>query len=463
MPRRSTVFFVLCLSFVGGVAAHSIVWPGQRILEPFWWYILFLIAVVSGIISFGFGHLRAFGFWCLGFGIFALGLFRYAQTIPRAHAHHVLSALGKDVKLEGVVDALPNVREKTISYVVQLQNMEGKLLVTADSSPAYRYGDLIAFICTPTSISEYEQYAVREGVNVSCAFPEHIALIGSDHGSRTFMKLLTVRSAFEAHLKRLFSDPYGGLLSGILYGDTSELSRDLKDTFRITGLAHITALSGYNITIISFVLMGLLISLGFWKTQAMPIAMLLILAFVFVTGAEASVVRAAVMGFLVMAAKGVGRLSKPRNALALAGAVMLAINPKLLRFDLGFLLSFLATIALLYFSSDIAKRTLIRKLPSIWNIRESAAASCAVLLFTTPVILWKIGVAGPFALLTNILVVPIVPAAMALGFVATLADFCGTRWGSVFLLWRACRLAISLRLRNGCLRNLEPCNCAFHF
>ena len=359
----------------------------------------------------------------LGFAFLLLGLFRYSQTIPKIDERHLVYYLGQRVNLSGVVDELPRGREKTIAYVIRLQSHEGKLLLTADALPSFEYGDRLSFSCVPEELSEFEQYARREGVQASCAFPEYLTRLDGAGGSRLRGTLFAVRRAFDERLERLFPDPYGGLLAGILYGDTSGLSAALKDAFRKTGIAHITALSGYNITIISFVLLSGLIYAGLTRRQALPVAVLLILAFVLATGAEASVVRASIMGFMLMGAKSVGRLSKPRNALSLAGAVMLTVNPRLLRFDLGFLLSFLATIALFWCADDFAKRTLIRKLPKLWNIREAAGASCAALAFTTPLLLYVTGMLGPFSLLVNILVVPAVPATMALGALGVGLDF----------------------------------------
>ncbi|OGL66112.1 hypothetical protein A3B21_04165 [Candidatus Uhrbacteria bacterium RIFCSPLOWO2_01_FULL_47_24] len=463
--RKSTLFFLLCLAFILGIAAHSIISPEKRIFESFVWYAGFLANGVVGAIvlcsrsSLGCAsrRLKTGGYTIFFLALFFLGLFRYSQIISPS-----VIEVGQRKTFQGVVDALPRVREKTVAYVVRLSSHpttspglrppsplgrgegEGKILLTAEKFPQYQFGDELLFICVPEALSEYEQYAKRDGVSAACAFPEHVSTLTRPTASLSLRErggvratLYVVREKFESHLKQLFPNPYGGLLAGILYGDTSGISSALKVAFRETGIAHITALSGYNITIISIVLLSALIYVGLTRKQALPATILLILAFVLMTGAEASVVRAAIMGFLAMGAKGIGRLSKPRNAMALAGAVMLAVNPRLLKFDLGFLLSFLATIALIWFADDIAKRTLVRKLPKVWKIREAGAASCAAIIFTTPVILYMTGILGPFALLVNILVVPTVPAAMALGATAVALD----------MLWHPLGLGLSFIAR----------------
>lgn len=470
---KSKIFFVLCLSFVLGIAAHSFFSPEKRIGDPFTWYLIFLGCVGIGIVlwhSAYFLHLKIRGsdpslregrgerglpmrVMALGAAFVSLGVFRYAQVIPRVDDSHILQYVGQEITVRGTIDGFPRLREKTAAYVIKVDSIispnftspsvgegrvrdEGKLLLTAELFPKYDFGDELTFVCAPQHLGKYEQYARREGVSAACAFPKHIAntaVIPSEardpaQSSTGFfttlrMTLFRIRQSFHTRLTALFPDPYGGLLAGLLYGDTSGFSRPLKDAFRITGISHITALSGYNVTILAHLLIGMLITLWLTRKQALPIAFALIIAFVVLTGAEASVVRAAVMGFLLLGAQGIGRKSPMRVALTFAGAVMLALNPYLLRFDFGFQLSFLATIALLWFSRDIETRTWVRFLPKPFKIREAAAASSAAILFTAPLILYVTGMLGPLSLLVNILVVPVVPFAMAFGFAAVAADF----------------------------------------
>ncbi|MDO8505649.1 MAG: ComEC/Rec2 family competence protein [bacterium] len=465
--RKSTFFFLACLSFILGIALHSLVSPDKRIVEPFLLYGGFLgfasIGIVVYIMTVG-ATFRSpwqtkvcrYGFLFLA--LISLGLFRYAQIIPVVDKGHISFYVGHEITVQGTVDNLPRVREKTVAYVVKVAGVRsagvyppqaahlpagkagkvprykvaGKLMLTSDRLPEYRYGDVLTFTCTPTALNEYEQYARKDGVSASCAFPRQITSVPPlrVRGGEGELRAVSLRTALYAirervhlQLTSLFPEPYGGLLAGILYGDTSGISSSLKESFRISGLAHITALSGYNISIMSRVLMDALIFLLLTRVQALPVALLVIAGFVMATGAEASVVRAAIMGSLVAIAKGVGRLAKMQNALAFAAAVMLGISPSLLRFDLGFALSFLSTIALLVFSEPIARRTFFRYIPSALGLRDAAASSAAALIITLPLILYAIGKIGPFSLLVNILVVPAVPFAMGLGSIAVAVDF----------------------------------------
>ena len=123
-------------------------------------------------------------------------------------------------------------------------------------------------------------------------------------------------------------------LSGLTLGERSDFSPEFKEALQTSGTTHLVALSGYNVSIVIVATMALLTS--FLKRRiAFIVAFIFLVAFVLMTGAEASVVRAAIMGALVVIATESGRIFNPRNAITLAGLLMVLINPKVLVFDAG--------------------------------------------------------------------------------------------------------------------------------
>jgi competence protein ComEC len=138
----------------------------------------------------------------------------------------------------------------------------------------------------------------------------------------------------------------------------------------------------------------------------------------------ASAMRAGLMGFLVLWALYLGRINKMENALALAAVIMLIANPKVLRDDIGFQLSFLALLGLVYvyplvdrFFAKIkiprpAKALAFLRVPGSFKIRETAAMTTAAQITTLPVIIYNFSQASPVAVLSNILVLWTLPALM---------------------------------------------------
>ena len=204
-------------------------------------------------------------------------------------------------------------------------------------------------------------------------------------------------------------------LAGLTLGETSEFTPELKTKLRLTGTTHLVALSGYNISIIAKVAA---LILGAWLSRrwSFILTTLLITGFVIMTGAEASVVRAAIMGFILLLADQINRQYFLRNALALTALTMVVINPKVLAFDLGFQLSFLAVLGIVYLRPWLQKLFHFKDDPGILSWRANFLTTTAAQLAVLPLLLTNFGYFSPISILTNILILEFIPITMALGF-----------------------------------------------
>ena len=122
------------------------------------------------------------------------------------------------------------------------------------------------------------------------------------------------------------------------------------------------------------------------------------------------------MGWLMMLAMYFGRLNRSTNAMLFAASLMILINPKILRDDIGFQLSFCAVIGLIYFLPAIEE--LLAKFPNPLGIKDSIQVSLAAQLATTPLIIYDFGRLSLIAPLVNLVVLPILPFLMISGFTA---------------------------------------------
>ncbi len=214
------------------------------------------------------------------------------------------------------------------------------------------------------------------------------------------------------------------LLTGIMYGDQT-LSTEQRDLMRRSGLLHLVAVSGSNVTIVVTLLFGVILSLGFHRRHAFWIASVGIVAFVIFVGFSASVVRSGIMGWLVLLARHVGRIPSPSRLLLVAASVMTFITPTILFFDRGFALSFLATLGLIAWSPIFERWFEI--LPRRLSLRESAATTCSATLMTVPYLAWAFGRMSLAGLFTNLLALPLVPWIMLWGaFVAAWGNLPGS-------------------------------------
>ncbi len=242
--------------------------------------------------------------------------------------------------------------------------------------------------------------------------------------------LVNIKTHFDDALNAALPEPHASLMRSILLGKNKDLPKNLIVDFRDAGLSHIIAVSGYNITIVVGMILGILTLFSLSPRMRYAISLGMVLSFVLMVGAEASVVRAGIMAALLGLSHVVGRIGKPFNILIIVAGAMLAVNPRLLVFDLGFELTFLAMAGLL-FLTPIIETGLTKFTPRLWGLRGIIATSLGALIATTPLILHVFGRFSFVALITNLLVVPVVPLVMLLGIITGMVGIIAPPVGSL--------------------------------
>jgi len=209
-------------------------------------------------------------------------------------------------------------------------------------------------------------------------------------------------------------EPHGSLLAGILLGNRLKLDQSLLETFRVVGLSHIIAASGQNLTILTAnvrtILQGLLGRRAFFAT------ILVVVFYIIITGAPASILRAGLMISLVLLGRYLGRPSRSLNGLILAAGILTLFQPKIV-FDIGFQLSLAATYGLVRLA-PLAESLISPRWPE-W-LRKVIAETLSATLMTTPLIVLYFERLSLISPLINLIVVPIIPLLMALGLLASL-------------------------------------------
>ncbi|MGQ0844188.1 MAG: ComEC/Rec2 family competence protein [Sporichthyaceae bacterium] len=213
-------------------------------------------------------------------------------------------------------------------------------------------------------------------------------------------------------------EPQRGLLPGLVLGDTSGADPDLADDFRVSGLAHLTAVSGANVAILVAVVLGTARRAGVRRVLLPPLGVATILGFAAVVGPEPSLLRAALMGLLAVLALGLGRPNRAAPALLAAAIVLLLADPWLAR-SYGFALSASATAGLLVFATrwtDAWSSRMPRLLAAALAVPAAAQVACA------PLIVLLSGDVSLVAVPANLLAMPAVAPAMCFGLVAAAAQ-----------------------------------------
>lgn len=427
MPfTKSKIFLYFCLSFSLGVFIASFF--KIPILALF-------VSVIIAIISISiFWPNKRVVVCCFALIFAVLGVYRYQMFSEKTDIVNFDVDSNKNIVFQGVIAEEPNVRIKDTQYVIEVESLgvlqgeriiydnkiPGKILVTASHYPSYKYGDLVEIdgkITIPKKFDsfDYREYLAKDGVYYIIYNPK-TRFISSGGANSVYSVIFSFKNAFKEKLGHLLPEPEISLLNGFLLGERSGMGEDLKNDFSITGTSHIVAVSGFNVTIIAVIILELCLLVGFSRGQAFWISLLAITAFIIMVGAPASAIRAGIMGGLVMAAMRAGRLSAVSTAIVFAAVLMIADNPKVLRFDVGFQLSFLAVLGLVWVYPILDK--FFKKIPDTLKIKSMLLVTISAQVMALPILIYNFDRLSLVAPLANILILPLVPLAMALGFLA---------------------------------------------
>lgn len=298
-----------------------------------------------------------------------------------------------------------------------------KILVTIPLYPTYQSGDILEIkgeLKKPAVFSDfdYAAYLERFGILAVVYYPQ-VKYSGRVENLST--ELLKIKVKLIDRVNKLLPEPEASFLNGLLWGAKRAIPPKVLEQFNLTGTTHIIALSGYNITVLGLIVFFISPWLGLQRKVAFWLVLIIILLFIFLTGYPASVVRAGIMGILVLIAYRWGGGVKPGILLICSASAMCAINPYILMVDVGFQLSFLATIGLIYLVPWLEKVTLF--FPLKMAIKEPVLATSAAIIMTAPLIIYQFGRFSLVALLVNVLILFIIPVVMALGFLSVVVSF----------------------------------------
>ena len=425
---RSWWATIILSSFVLGVAIASFI-PGQFILPLIIILgVLFLIFLMSAskakqsskIASLCSQTFLTVILLSLAFGF---GTFCYQLAIPDRGSGSVSSFVGHEVVLEGVVSDEVRRSSKTQGLVLDNLEVDGefvsqKVLARVPLYPEFQFGDRVRLECnleTPEPFNgfRYDRYLAREGILAICqSYQEPFYLGREDLGLRA--RLLDTKSKIVERIRLVFHEPYAALLVGLLLCEKN-LPDSIEEEFRRVGLSHIIAASGQNVSLVASTLMMMLTMTFLRRKWASVIVLSSILIYVFLAGADAPVIRAGIMGSIIVFSKAVGKIPSTRNLLLLALALMLLQNPLLLRDDVGFQLSFAATTGLVVLQPRLSRFFFF--IPRWGGLRESFSTSVAAIAATMPIMLLSFGEVSLIAPIANLIVLPLIPFVMIAGSV----------------------------------------------
>lgn len=423
--KKSEIFVLALSSFCLGVLFATLFVFGKFLL--IFYLALFILIFVYRI----FNVLTLKVFFIFLF-CFLIGAFRFfcgeSELIDESFFNIVV------FEISGEISAEPDLRSTNIKYVLKdvvvkdgdsEYFLNGKLLMNGPIYPEYHYGERLIFyskIEKPFSNFEfnYENYLYRYGIYWLSKNPLNIKVIEESSGfSRIISNLFLFKNLLINRLTSIYGEPYSSFMSGILLGLRKGFSSDLTESFKNSGLTHIVAVSGYNITILIAFVYGFFSFLG--QKPRIFLALFFIISFVFMSGMSASAIRAGIMGAVSLFAILFGRTYQVKIALFFSAFLMILIEPKILFFDIGFQLSFLATIGLVYLSPLI--EGYFNFMPNFLEIRSSFVLTISATFTTLPILALNFGILSLISPIANLCVLPFIPFVMLFSFLSLLISY----------------------------------------
>lgn len=318
-------------------------------------------------------------------------------------------------EVEGVVKKADHFLSRQRLIVYLSAPYSGIIQVSAARYPDFEYGDLIKIGGTiKKPEGDFVDYYKKENIAGIVNYAQ-IELIDSGQGNFIKARLLDFKNKIIATFKNILPMEKATFLAGITLGERQEFSKEFEEKMSLSGTTHLVALSGYNVSVIAMVVAGFF-GIYFSRSVTFYLSVLVIILFVLMTGGEASIVRAAIMGIIALLAKEAERLYSVRNAIVIVAFLMALFNPRVLVFDLGFQLSFIALLGIVYLMPVLQNIFKIDD-PGFLDWKENALTTVSAQLAVVPLLLGNFGMFSLTSFFANILILSAIPLTMGLGFV----------------------------------------------
>lgn len=224
--------------------------------------------------------------------------------------------------------------------------------------------------------------------------------------------LMKFRQRLLSFYQRSLPLNHSGLVAGIVLGSRQNINPDFWESLKRTGTVHVVVASGMNVSIVAkFFITALVILLP--RRKAIPLALLGIWSYSILSGFDAPIIRASIMGSITFVAQELGKIYYAARALIFSAIVMLFIKPAWI-IDIGFILSFVATASILLLNDPISK--FFKKIPGI--LRSDLSSSLSAQIGVAPILFASFGQFNIFSPLYNLAVLWTIPFITAIGMIS---------------------------------------------
>ncbi len=328
------------------------------------------------------------------------------------------SEVGREIELVGYVSAFPDAR--ITSVLVNLQTDRGEVLVTLPPEAQVAYGDGLKVSGKLSAMRnfggfDYRRYMARVGVRSQIIRPEMWEISPKHSSGRPLLlRAAETRKWISDGIRNAVPEPHATLALGVLAGVKDPLPSFTQSSFQRSGLTHLLVVSGVNVVYVTL--------LAYWLFGWAPrwvrfgVAVGFTLFYAAITGADAPIIRASIMGLIAGLATATGNMADSRTALLISLFGIGLWQPLMLSSDAGLHLSALATLGILVLYAPF--KALLKWVPATFGLRTILAITLSAQVAVTPLLVLNFDDWAIFGLFANVLSEPLVPLLMLGGAIA---------------------------------------------
>ncbi|MFW6125881.1 MAG: ComEC/Rec2 family competence protein, partial [Chloroflexota bacterium] len=408
----------LSLAFVTGV------YVGSHVGLP--WTIAVPVAATAVLAALMLRRRRFLTMAALCLAVFVCGVIRFG-AVPSGDDVQAYVDQGP-VEVVGMVAEVPEPRDSSLSFVLAVEQVDGtaargNLLVLTTRYPGYEYGDVLKLtgeVSEPVGDLDgfdYRAYLSRQGIYTTMGHP-FVEVVATGRGPQPLQSVYWLRHRMGEALATSLAEPEASLAQGMLLGLRHDIPSSLYDDFRRSGTAHLLAISGLHMAIVS----GIILAVSVWlfgrhRPAYFIVTLVVLWAYALLAGMSPSVVRAAIMVSIFLLGAYLGRQRSAITAVAFAAAIMVAVNPRVL-WSVSFQLSFAAVAGVVLLGPSLQEWARKTRAPTI--LVDSFSYSLAAILTTLPVVAYYFGYVSLVGMPATFLAVFALPGAIVLSAVTGL-------------------------------------------
>ena len=369
--------------------------------------------------------------------------------------------LGKEVYIKAIVKDLDKKTDEIEKYIIVVREIDGKKIskeksvLTIIGERDLKLGSTIVFKTSPKipmentnpGLFNYRTYLKSKKIHTIMSVQSN-AIEDIDEGDISFRYRLKQESIRK--IEKIFT-PYlneenNSLITSIILGDSSYLEDSDRELYRDMGLAHILAVSGLHIGIITSFLMFVISRLGIKLKTNVLLTLTFIWTYGYIIGYPSSILRASLLFSFLYLSRIIHKPYDRLNILSLAGLILLLINPYSL-FSVGFQLSFIASASIIIFTQRVSYLFY----PLKGKFIDTLSSLIAVNIGVSPFQVFYFNKFSILGIFTNIIIVPILSFSLILAFIMIGMEFLFSSLNSIL----GVVLNISLNIQFAILRIIE--------